>query len=64
MARAVYFAELEQKLSENEKLIEERNKEYRNDLEMEESEWETLFAQAENKEEAVKQMLEQMQQNS
>ena len=54
------IAELEQKLSENEKLIEERNKEYRNDLEMEESEWETLFAQAENKEEAVKQMLEQM----
>ncbi len=49
--------ELKEKLSENEKLIEEKNKEYMNALNSEEEAYEELLKGSENKEEAVKQML-------
>ena len=49
--------ELKEKLSENEKLIEERNKEYMNALNSEEAAYEELLKGSENKEEAVRQML-------
>ena len=52
--------ELEERLNENEKLIEERNREYLNSLDHDKKEWAKLYEDSENREETVKEILKQM----
>lgn len=52
--------ELEERLNENEKLIEEKNQEYMSSLDRDKKEWAKLYEDSENREEAVREILKQM----
>ena len=52
--------ELEERLNENEKLIEEKNKDYQNVLQKDKEAWQKLYEDSANKEEVVRQILKEM----